>query len=122
MDLTEGPVISGIIRYTIPIVLSSALQLLFNAADLMVVGQFCGSLSVGAISSTGAMTNLIINLFVGLSVGAGVCVAHAIGTLPFLCRFSAVLFSLFWAFSSPGPFWSSWAPRRMCSPCLRPIC
>ena len=80
MDLTNGPVVSGIIRYTIPIVLSSALQLLFNAADLMVVGQFCGSLSVGAISSTGAMTNLIINLFVGLSVGAGVCVAHAIGS------------------------------------------
>ena len=80
MDLTEGPVVSGIIRYTIPIVLSSALQLLFNAADLMVVGQFCGSLSVGAISSTGAMTNLIINLFVGLSVGAGVCVAHAMGS------------------------------------------
>ena len=80
MDLTKGPVVSGIIRYTIPIVLSSALQLLFNAADLMVVGQFCGSLSVGAISSTGAMTNLIINLFVGLSVGAGVCVAHAMGS------------------------------------------
>ena len=80
MDLTDGPVVSGIIRYTVPIVLSSALQLLFNAADLMVVGQFCGSLSVGAISSTGAMTNLIINLFVGLSVGAGVCVAHAMGS------------------------------------------
>ena len=80
MDLVNGPVVSGIIRYTIPIVLSSALQLLFNAADLMVVGQFCGSLSVGAISSTGAITNLIINLFVGLSVGAGVCVAHAIGS------------------------------------------
>ena len=80
MDLTEGPVVSGIIRYTIPIVLSSALQLLFNAADLMVVGQFCGSISVGAISSTGAITNLLVNLFVGLSVGAGVCVAHAMGS------------------------------------------
>ena len=80
MDLVHGPVVSGIIRYTIPIVLSSALQLLFNAADLMVVGRFCGSLSVGAISSTGAMTNLVINLFVGLSVGAGVCVAHGVGS------------------------------------------
>ena len=80
MDLTAGPVVSGIIRYTIPIVLSSVLQLLFNAADLMVVGQFCGSLSVGAISSTGAITNLIINLFVGFSIGAGVCVAHAMGS------------------------------------------
>ena len=80
MDLTSGPLVSGILRYTIPIVLSSALQLLFNAADLMVVGQFCGSISVGAISSTGAITNLIINLFVGLSVGAGVAAAHAIGS------------------------------------------
>ena len=80
MDLVNGPVVSGIIRYTIPIVLSSALQLLFNAADLMVVGRFCGSISVGAVSSTGAMTNLVINLFVGLSVGAGVCVAHGVGS------------------------------------------
>ena len=80
MDLVSGPVVSGIVRYTIPIVLSSALQLLFNAADLMVVGRFCGSISVGAISSTGAMTNLVINLFVGLSVGAGVCVAHGVGS------------------------------------------
>lgn len=80
MDLVHGPMLSGIILYTIPIVLSSVLQLLFNAADLMVVGQFCGSISVGAVSSTGAITNLIINLFVGLSIGAGVCVAHAIGS------------------------------------------
>ena len=58
MDLVSGPVVSGIVRYTIPIVLSSALQLLFNAADLMVVGRFCGSISVGAISSTGAMRGL----------------------------------------------------------------
>ena len=80
MDLVHGPMLSGIIRYTVPIILSSVLQLLFNAADLMVVGQFCGSISVGAVSSTGAITNLIINLFVGLSVGAGVCVAHAMGS------------------------------------------
>ncbi len=79
IDMLQGPVYSGIIRYTIPIILSSVLQLLFNAADLVVVGQFCGSVSVGAVSATGAITNLIINLFVGLSVGAGVCVAHALG-------------------------------------------
>ena len=80
MNLTRGPLLSGIIRYTIPIILSSLLQLMFNAADLMVVGQFCGSISVGAVSSTTALTNLIINLFIGLSVGAGVCVAHAYGS------------------------------------------
>lgn len=78
-NMLEGPLYSGIIRYTIPIILSSVLQLLFNAADLVVVGQFCGSISVGAVSATGAITNLIINLFVGLSIGAGVCVAHGLG-------------------------------------------
>lgn len=78
-NMLQGPLYSGIIRYTIPIILSSVLQLLFNAADLVVVGQFCGSISVGAVSATGAITNLIINLFVGLSIGAGVCVAHALG-------------------------------------------
>ena len=80
MDLVQGPLVSGILRYTLPIVLSSVLQLLFNAADLVVVGQFCGSISVGAVSATSAVTNLLVNLFVGLSVGAGVSVAHAIGS------------------------------------------
>ena len=80
LDLTRGPLFSGIVLYTIPIILSSILQLLFNAADLMVVGQFCGSVSVGAVSSTTSLTNLIVNLFVGLSVGAGVSVAHAVGS------------------------------------------
>ena len=60
-NLLEGPLLSNIILYTVPIILTSVLQLLFNAADLVVVGRFCGSLSVAA-------------------VGAGVAVAHAIGS------------------------------------------
>lgn len=79
-DMLHGPLFSNIISYTIPIILTSLLQLLFNAADLVVVGQYCGSISVGAVGATGAITNLIINLFIGLSVGAGVCTAHAIGS------------------------------------------
>ncbi len=75
----EGPLFRNIVTYTIPIILTSLLQLLFNAADLVVVGQFCGSVSVAAVSATGAITNLIVNLFIGLSVGAGVTVAHAYG-------------------------------------------
>lgn len=78
-DLTQGPLLSGIITYTVPIILTSILQLLFNAADLVMVGRFRGSLAVGAVGATGSLTNLIVNLFLGLSVGAGVCVAHAIG-------------------------------------------
>lgn len=76
----EGPLALGILSYTIPIILTSYLQLLFNAADLVVVGRFCGSVSVAAVGATGAITNLIVNLFIGLSVGAGVSVAHAIGS------------------------------------------
>ena len=77
--MLQGPMFSGIIAYTVPIILTSILQLLFNAADLIVVGRFCGSISVGAVGATGAITNLIVNLFIGLSVGAGVTTAHAFG-------------------------------------------
>lgn len=79
-DMLHGPLFPNIISYTVPIILTSILQLLFNAADLVVVGQYCGSISVGAVGATGAITNLIINLFIGLSVGAGVSTAHAIGS------------------------------------------
>lgn len=79
-SMLQGPLWSGIIAYTIPIILTSLLQLLFNAADLVVVGRFCGSVSVGAIGATGSVTNLIVTLFMGLSVGAGVAIAHSIGS------------------------------------------
>ena len=79
-DMLHGPLVLPIITYAVPIMLTSVLQLLFNAADLIVVGRFCGSIAVAAVGSTGAITNLIINLFIGLSVGAGVAVAHGIGS------------------------------------------
>lgn len=77
--MLQGPLVGNIIAYTVPIILTSLLQLLFNAADLVVVGRFCGSVSVAAVGATGSLTNLIVNLFIGLSVGAGVTVAHALG-------------------------------------------
>lgn len=79
-SMLQGPLLSGIILYTIPIILTSLLQLLFNAADLVVVGRFCGSISVAAVSATGSITALIVNLFIGLSTGAGVTLAHALGS------------------------------------------
>lgn len=78
--MLSGPLLSGIIGYTIPIILTSMLQLLFNAADLVIVGRFCGSISVAAVGATGSITNLMVNFFIGLSVGAGVTVAHALGS------------------------------------------
>ena len=79
-SMLEGPLLPSVIMYTIPIILTSVLQLLFNAADLIVVGRFCGSVSVGAVGATGSLTALLVNSFVGLSIGVGVVVAHGIGS------------------------------------------
>ena len=79
-NMIDGPLLPNVLMYTIPIILTSVLQLLFNAADLVVVGQFCGKTSVAAVGATSAITNLIINVFIGLSVGTGVSVAHAVGS------------------------------------------
>ena len=53
IDMCNGPIFPSVVKYTIPIILTGLLQLLFNAADLMVVGWFCGSNSVGAVGATG---------------------------------------------------------------------
>ena len=78
-SMLQGPLLPSIITYTVPIILTSILQLLFNAADLIVVGQYCGEISVAAVGATGALTGLMVNFFVGLSIGAGATVANAIG-------------------------------------------
>ena len=78
-NMLNGPLFSNIVLYTIPIILTSVLQLLFNAADLIVVGRFCGSISVAAVGATGSLTALMVNFFIGFSVGTGVSVAHGMG-------------------------------------------
>ena len=79
LDMCHGPLLKKTVLYTVPIILTGILQLLFNAADLVVVGQSCGNVSVAAVGATGALINLIVNLFIGLSVGAGVSVAQDLG-------------------------------------------
>ncbi len=79
-EMCEGPLMRSLIAYTVPIIVTGVLQLLFNAADLVVVGQFADSNSVGAVGATGSLTNLIVNLFMGLSVGAGVVTAQGLGS------------------------------------------
>lgn len=79
MDMCSGPLFSKIVRYTLPIIFSGILQLLYNAADLVIVGKYAGKTSLAAVGSTGSLTNLIVNLFIGLSVGTGVVVAQSIG-------------------------------------------
>ena len=79
MDMTKGPLLKKIILFAIPLMLTSMLQLLYNAADIVVVGKFAGDASLAAVGSTTSLINLIVNVFMGLSLGAGVIVAQAIG-------------------------------------------
>ena len=79
IDMTNGPLLSKVIQFAIPLALSSMLQLLFNAADVIVVGQFAGSTALAAVGSTGALVNLLVNVFMGVSIGANVMVARARG-------------------------------------------
>lgn len=79
MDMTKGSLLKKIIIFAIPLTLTSMLQLLYNAADIVVVGKFAGDASLAAVGSTTSLINLIVNTFMGLSMGTGVIVAQAIG-------------------------------------------
>ena len=78
-DLTQGRIFPTVFSLAVPIMLTSILQLLFNAADLVIVGNYCGPDSVAAVGATTSLTTLITNIFIGLSVGSSVAVAHAYG-------------------------------------------
>lgn len=79
VDMMSGPLFNNIFIYAFPLMLSGILQLLYNAADVIVVGRFAGQESLAAVGSTGSIINLIVNAFLSLSVGVSVTVAHAIG-------------------------------------------
>lgn len=80
-DYTEGPMLGRIILFMLPVMLTGVIQLLYNATDIIVVGNFApnADAAVAAVGACGALINLIVNLFLGLSVGAGVLVAQKIG-------------------------------------------
>ena len=80
MDMTEGPLLTKVLFFALPIMLSGILQLLFNAADTIVVGRFAGNEALAAVGSVGSLNNMIISLFIGLSVGANVLVARYTGS------------------------------------------
>ena len=79
MDMCSGPLFSKIVKYAVPMMLTSILQLLYNAVDIIVVGRYVGSTALAAVGSTSSLINLIVNAFVGLSVGASVILAQQIG-------------------------------------------
>ena len=79
LDMCNGPLLSHIIIFALPLMLSGILQLLFNAADIIVVGRFAGSEALAAVGSTSSLINLLVNLFLGISVGGNVLMARYCG-------------------------------------------
>ena len=79
IDMLNGPVLLPLVRFALPLMLSGILQLMFNAADVIVVGRFAGDEALAAVGSTGSLTSLIINLFMGLAIGANVVAARCFG-------------------------------------------
>ncbi|MBQ7918871.1 MAG: MATE family efflux transporter [Lachnospiraceae bacterium] len=79
IDMCSGALLPKIVLFTLPLMLSGILQLLFNAADIVVVGRFAGNEELAAVGSCGSLINLIVNVFIGLSVGANVMVARFYG-------------------------------------------
>lgn len=76
INMLEGAILPKMLLFAIPLMASSVLQLLFNAADIIVVGKFAGDNALAAVGSNGALINLLVNFFVGLSVGVNVLVAR----------------------------------------------
>ena len=80
-SMTEGPLLGKMLKYAFPLMATGLLQVLYNASDMIVVGNFSsvGSVAMGAVGSCGPLINLLVNAFMGLSVGTGICVAQGIG-------------------------------------------
>ena len=79
MDMTDGPLLPKVLMFALPLMVSGILQLLFNAADMVVVGRWAGKECLAAVGSTGSLINLMVNVFIGLSVGGSVAVARSFG-------------------------------------------
>lgn len=75
IDMCSGAILPKLLQFTVPLMCSSVLQLLFNAADIIVVGRFAGDNSLAAVGSNSSIIALLTNLFIGLSVGANI-LAH----------------------------------------------
>ncbi len=85
INMTEGNLFKQIFYFSVPLVATGLLQLLYNATDMIVVGRFAGAAALSAVGSTTALVNMIINIFMGLSVGVGVCISRYYGAKDYDC-------------------------------------
>lgn len=79
IDMTEGKLFPKILAFSLPLIATGVLQLLFNAADMMVVGKFVGDIALASVGATASIINLLVTLFMGLSIGAGIMMSRHYG-------------------------------------------
>jgi len=98
LDMTSGSIFTKILKYVVPIMLSNILMQAYNAADIIVVSRFAGSGAMASVGATASLNNLLINLFVGLSAGAGVVVSRSYGSKDPKALHEAVHTAVFFSF------------------------
>ena len=81
--MTTGPLFKMLLTYSLPVIAMGVLQCLYNAADMVVAGKFAGSQALAAVGSTGSLVNLVVALFIGISLGVNVTVARYFGARDF---------------------------------------
>lgn len=96
--MCDGPIFKKLIIFSIPLMLSGILQLLFNAADIIVVGRFSGAHALAAVGSTSSLINMLVNLFIGLSIGANVLLGRYYGAQEYRNASECVHTAMFTAF------------------------
>ena len=79
VDMTQGPLVPNLVRFAFPLLLAGLLQLTFNAADVIVVGRCVGDTALAAVTSSSPLINMLLGIFLGLSMGGNVVVARALG-------------------------------------------
>ena len=122
IDMCSGPLMRKLISFAVPLILSSNLQLLFNAVDIIVVGKFSGSQALAAVGSTTALINLVINLLIGVSLGANVLAGRFYATRDHQGMTDTVHTAMAFAlaggivFGAAGILLSGWALKLMATP------
>ena len=84
INMLEGSIWDKVLKFAIPLAMTSIMQQLFNAADVAIVGQFVGKEALAAVGANGIVINLMLNLMVGLSIGANVACANFLGARTYL--------------------------------------
>ena len=79
IDMCNGTLMDKLIVFAVPLMISGVLQLMFNAVDIIVVGRYVGSHALAAVGSNGSIINLIVNLFMGISIGGSAVIAQHYG-------------------------------------------